>query len=504
LERGFQTVLDVVLHGTDSRYAIEQALFTLYPQLKLTYTDRACGGDSIQISLREGERYLTATAVLRKEGKRGLGRASAALDRLQTPLLRERGEQRLLRDAIYRAARHAGHSQMPWGAVTGVRPGKLMVPILESGRTGSQAETAFCRRYGADPLRAELCRETAESTRSARRLLQPQSVCLYIGIPFCPTRCAYCSFVSQSVEKNRELVPAFLDALARELDSIGEICRQLSLRVESVYLGGGTPTTLSAQQLEILLTRLHDDFDLQHCRELTVEAGRPDTITVDRLEALQKCGATRISVNPQTMSDAVLRAIGRRHTAEDIRHALALVRERTGFSVNMDLIAGLPEDTPDGFSLSLREVLTFRPENITVHTLSLKKGSRLIRQQGESLPDGKAVGGMLREAYRSLRDSGYRPYYLYRQKNMLGGFENTGWTLPGEENLYNICMMEELCSVLAAGGGGSTKLIAPGDGRNLRQINPKYPEEYIRNIADICEKKKNIKEFYNGIQSGRN
>jgi oxygen-independent coproporphyrinogen-3 oxidase len=495
--------LEVVLHGTDSRYAVEQALFTLYPRQKLQYIDAPSGEDFLRISLREGSRFLTASAVLQKDGNRGLGRASVSLDRLQTPLLRERWEHRLLRDAIYRAARHAGHPQMPWGAVTGVRPGKLMIPILESGLSGARADAAFQRRYSTAPLQAELCREAAEQTLAARRLLQPRSVCLYIGIPFCPTRCAYCSFVSQSVEKSMAMVPSFLDALLHELDVLGKLCRQLQLQIEAVYLGGGTPTTLSAEQLEVLLKHLHGNFDLRPCRELTVEAGRPDTITADRLDVLQAWGTTRISVNPQTMSDAVLHAIGRRHTAEDVRRALTLVRDRTDFSVNMDLIAGLPEDSPEGFLISLEEVLAFHPENITLHTLSLKKGSRLVRQDC-SLPDGDAVGRMLACAYDRLRKGGYHPYYLYRQKNMLGGFENTGWSVSRHESLYNICMMEELCSVLAAGGGASTKLVAPGDGRNIRQINPKYPAEYIRDIAEICEKKKIIKEFYHGIQSGRN
>ncbi|MBO5557070.1 MAG: radical SAM protein, partial [Oscillospiraceae bacterium] len=235
--------------------------------------------------------------------------------------------------------------------------------------------------------------------------------------------------------------------------------------------------------------------DLSALREYTVEAGRPDTITEEKLRTLRRHGVDRVSVNPQTMSDRVLSVIGRRHTAADIRTALEAVRRVGGFAVNMDLIAGLPGDSPEGFSRTLDQVLALGPENVTVHTLSLKKGSR-ITLEGTPLPDAEAVGRMLDEAGRRLREADYTPYYLYRQKFMSGGFENVGWTRPGFENLYNICIMEELCSILAMGGGGSTKLIRPGGGRNIRLMAPKYPEEYITGIEKTCADKETIRRFY--------
>ena len=254
-------------------------------------------------------------------------------------------------------------------------------------------------------------------------------------------------------------------------------------------------TTLSAQQLDTLCSALETEFDLSALREYTVEAGRPDTITVEKLETLRAHGIDRVSVNPQTMSDAVLEAIGRRHTAADIVDALDAVRKVGGFAVNMDLIAGLPADSVDGFRDTVDKVLALAPENITVHTLSLKKGSR-ITLEGASLPTGAEVSAMLDIAREKLTAAGYSPYYLYRQKFMSGGFENVGWTKKGYVNLYNICIMEELCSIIAMGGGGSTKLVKAGDERNIRVMEPKYPLEYINGIEKICADKAKITEFY--------
>jgi oxygen-independent coproporphyrinogen-3 oxidase len=408
---------------------------------------------------------------------------------------RERAEQRLIKNAMYRAALAAGHEKPAWGALTGVRPGKLFAPLLRRGLGEDEALRRFIEEYDVSPRRAALCLDTARHTLAAEASLGERDVCLYLGVPFCPTRCAYCSFVSQSVEKSMKLIPPFLDALEREIEATGEQARRLGLRPVAVYFGGGTPTTLSAPQLERLCARLEACFDLSAVREFTVEAGRPDTITEEKLRTLRAHGVDRVSVNPQTMSDRVLEAIGRKHTAADILRALEKVRAVGGFAVNMDLIAGLPGDDPEGFGSTLTQVLALAPENITIHTLSLKKGSRILTE-GAVLPAAAEVGKMLDFAEVALRAAGYGPYYLYRQKFMSGGFENVGWTLEGHENLYNICMMEELCSILAMGGGGSTKLIRRDGGRNLRFIAPKYPLEYIEGIGGVCAEKEKIAAFY--------
>ena len=292
-----------------------------------------------------------------------------------------------------------------------------------------------------------------------------------------------------------KLIEPFLSALEREIAATAEQVRALGLRPVSVYMGGGTPTTLSAEQLDRLCTVLEERFDLGHLTEYTVEAGRPDTITQEKLRVLRAHGVDRVSVNPQTMSDKVLENIGRRHTAADIVTALDKVRAVGGFAVNMDLIAGLPGDSVSGFRDTLEKVLTLSAENVTIHTLSLKKGSRITLDQ-TPLPTAREVAAMLDYASTRLTAAGYAPYYLYRQKFMSGGFENVGWQKGDTVNLYNICIMEELRSILAMGGGGSTKLIRPDGGRNIRLMAPKYPLEYVENIEKTCAEKEKISAFY--------
>ena len=318
--------------------------------------------------------------------------------------------------------------------------------------------------------------------------LEPNDISLYVGIPFCPTRCAYCSFVAQSVEKSFSLVEPYLEALFDEITAAGQLVRELGLNVKSFYMGGGTPTTLTADQMDRLLTKLEQNFDFGGLAELTIEAGRPDTIDEEKLRVLRAHNTTRVSINPQTMEDNVLAAIGR-HTADDIRRAMEQVRAANFPHVNMDLIAGLPEDTPEGFARSLDEVISMGADNITVHTLSLKKGSRIMLE-GSRIPGADEVAQMLDYADPTLRKHGFAPYYLYRQKYMSGSFENVGWTKPGGTGLYNIYIMEELHSILSLGAGGSTKMV--GGGQIRRAFNAKYPREYI----DRPEKRRaNLMDF---------
>ena len=470
-------------------------LLTLFPDERPEYPEGRPSGERIELRLSRGGQYATATCALHLGGRVWHGRAAAKLTLLRDELSTDRICQRLVKNALYRAALRAGHDRPAWGALTGVRPGKLMAPLLRQGLSEQEAVRHFVEEYDVSPERAALCLDTSRETLRAAGSLTARDVCLYVGIPFCPTRCAYCSFVSQSVEKSMALIEPFLEALFREIDAVAEQVRRQGLRVVSVYMGGGTPTTLNAAQLDALCAHLADHFDLSQTREYTVEAGRPDTITEEKLRVLRAHGVDRISVNPQTMRDAVLDAIGRRHTAADIVDALAMARSVGGFAVNMDLIAGLPADSAAGFAETLEQVLALAPENITVHTLSLKKGSR-ITEEGTALPSSEEVAAMLDLAGVRLRAAGYAPYYLYRQKFMSGGFENVGWAKPGTENLYNICIMEELCSILAMGAGGSTKLIRRDGGRNLRLMAPKYPKEYIASIEKTCSDKEQIGTFY--------
>ena len=481
--------MNLYLIGHDYRYAAEQMLLTLFPDERPVYPDGRPTGDRAELRLMSGAKVTTATCVLVYQGRTANGRTSVPNEELTDPNETDRRLQGAVKRAFYRAAMGIGLPHRPWGMLTGVRPGKLMTPLLAQGMGDVQAARYFERHYDVAPARAALVVRTAHATLRAMDSLGEKDVCLYVGIPFCPTRCAYCSFVSQSVEKSMALVPEFLQALAREIAATAEAVHRAGLRVVSLYIGGGTPTTLSARQLDALCTQLDAAFDLSALREFTVEAGRPDTITADKLHVLRAHRVDRISVNPQTLDDRVLETIGRRHTADDIRRAMEQVRAAGFPHINMDLIAGLPEDTPEGFARSLDEVISMGADNITVHTLSLKKGSRIMLE-GNRIPGADEVAQMLDYADPTLRKHGFAPYYLYRQKYMSGSFENVGWTKPGGTGLYNIYIMEELHSILSLGAGGSTKMV--GGGQIRRAFNAKYPREYI----DRPEKRRaNLMDF---------
>lgn len=476
-------------------FACEQSLLVLFPEERPEYPETRDTENAAYISLSEGNRWATAVTRLYRDGRRCLGTARIERCRLTDGPVRDRLLQRILRLSFYRAARRHTGRDLPWGALTGVRPGKLALRYLESGLDRPGTAAALERDFFVSPERAALCAEAGAHSLAVKGSLRPEDVCLYVGIPFCPTRCAYCSFVSVGVEKSAELIEPYLAALRREIAATGEIVRRLGLRPVALYIGGGTPTTLSAEQLSELMSALREAFDLSALREYTVEAGRPDTVTAEKLGVLRENGCGRVSVNPQTMSDGVLRAIGRRHTAEETVNAYRLARDAGFCSVNMDLIAGLPSDTREGFRETLSKVIKLDPENVTVHTLSLKKGTR-ITVEGTALPGEETVSGMLEDAEKALKNAGYRPYYLYRQKYISGGFENVGWCRPGTESLYNVCIMEELCTVLAMGAGGSTKLVNPRRGFIERLTEKKYPREFIDTADEAVLRRKEIEAFY--------
>ena len=485
------------LYYSGHRYAFacEESLLVLFPEERPEYPETPSKENAAYLSIREGEKWATAVVRLYRDGGRYTGEARVETRLLTDGAERDRLLQRLLRLSFYRAARRYTGKDLPWGALTGVRPGKIALRYLESGLGREGAAAAMSRDFFVSPGRAALCVRAAERSLAAKRSLDPRDVCLYVGIPFCPTRCAYCSFVSVGVEKTGKLIEPYLEALLREISATGETVRRLGLRPAALYIGGGTPTTLSPAQLEKLMAALRESFDLSALREYTVEAGRPDTVTAEKLRVLRENGCGRVSVNPQTMSDAVLSAIGRRHTAEETLRAYEEARNAGFESVNMDLIAGLPTDTREGFRDTLEKVLALGPENVTVHTLSLKKGTK-ITLEGTEIPGEETVSGMLEDAAAALEGAGYGPYYLYRQKYISGGFENVGWCRPGTESLYNICIMEELCTILAMGAGGSTKLINPLRGYIERITEKKYPREFIGTLEEAILRRRDVEEFY--------
>ncbi len=384
-----------------------------------------------------------------------------------------------------------------WGIVTGVRPSKLMATIInEVGE--EKAVARFIEKYLAKPNKAELAFTVAKMEEKIINSADGDSFSLYISIPYCPTRCSYCSFVSHSIsnEKARELIPEYVEKLCEELKATAELAKKNNLYLKSVYWGGGTPTTLTHEQLDVILTEIENDFDLSKCIEYTVEAGRPDTITKEKLDVLKKHNINRISINPQTFNNSVLKEIGRCHSAEETVEKYNLARE-TGFDViNMDLIAGLPTDTVEGFKNSVEKALSLNPENITVHTLSLKRSSTIVTEDEKDSLDASVTSDMVEYANLRLTESGYKPYYMYRQSKSLGNLENVGWCKENKECYYNVYMMSECQTVLSVGAGSVTKLKEPNGAQIERIFNFKFPFEYVSRFSELIERKNRINTFF--------
>lgn len=379
-----------------------------------------------------------------------------------------------------------------WGMLTGVRPVRLVHDMRRAGKAPEEIESFFRDKYFADGEKYKLAVRTADNQAPVLALNTPRSYSLYISIPFCPSRCSYCSFVSRTTAESGSLIEPYVQALCRELAEISALARRNRLRLETIYIGGGTPTAVSAAQLRTLMQAVRDNFDVPAVREYTVEAGRPDCTTPEKLAVIKEYGATRISINPQTLSDEVLAAIGRRHTAQDVLDCFAQARRLGHGNINMDLIAGLPLDTPARFAQTLQGVLALAPENITVHTLTLKRASNLVI---EHAPNAYGDVARMLDSCALLGENGYEPYYLYRQKGTLQNLENTGYTRPGYAGLYNVFIMEEVHTILSAGAGGSTKLVGP-DGHIRRIFNHKYPLEYIERFDVVQARKQGVDDFY--------
>ncbi len=484
------------LIGHTYQYAAEQIMMVLFPGEKPQYG--ICGRNEDNcavVRLSVGDTWVTATTRLNRDGKRALGASRAKTAQLDADAFsRDRLCQRIVKLSFFKAAVAITGENPPWGAMTGIRPARLVTQMLEAGKTEAEAMKAMREEFFVSKERAQLCLSTARASMKAEKELRRDEISLYVGIPFCPTRCSYCSFVSASVQKTFAMIDPYLDALCEEVALMGPSVEKLGLRIKSLYMGGGTPTTLSAEQMDRLMCALEQAFDLRHLAEYTVEGGRPDTLNAEKLRVLKEHGVSRISINPQTMEDHVLQAIGRRHSAADVLRAMELAKQSGIPHINMDLIAGLPEDTPAGFRRTLDTCLALAPDNITVHTLALKKGSRIMLD-GLKIPDAADVGEMLDYANAQLSAAGYVPYYLYRQKYMSGNFENVGWSKPGGEGLYNIYIMEELHTILSLGAGGSTKMVDPRVGRIERYYNCKFAKEYMEHPEKIQGDREKFEEF---------
>ena len=480
--------MKLYLRNHAERYPVEQLQMQLFANEPSEFVTAPFEGDGTVSSLSTGAKYLTATARVTWHGKTGF-----AMRRIPLSQADVRRTRRILQQSYYLAAVKVLGTVPPWGALSGVRPTKLSTKCMMEGGTEQDAARLLEQTYFVTPARSRLCVDASRHTLEAAKLLEPGDLSVYIGIPFCPTRCSYCSFVSESIERFGAFLPPYLDALHREIEYTGALLAKSGYHIRSLYMGGGTPTTLSSAQMKALLARINESFDLTRCLEFTVEGGRPDTLDEEKLQVIFDGGATRISINPQTMADDVLENVGRRHTSAQTVHAFKLARAVGFQDINMDLIAGLPGDTPEKFADSLSRVLALGPSNVTVHTLALKKGANLFQNRA-ALASNEDVAQMLRGAEEALRAAQFEPYYLYRQKYMSGSFENTGWCRPGFTGWYNIYMMEELHTILSLGGGGMNKINLPA-GQLERFHNPKSPQDYIARIDTILQQKDEIFEI---------
>lgn len=468
--------MNLTLIGHEDRYAVEQLQMALFPENP--------EGSAVS-ALSRGKTWLTATAKITLNGK-----TVSAARRLKADEETVRLRRRILQQSYYLAAIQLLDRKPAWGALAGVRPTKITTKHLLEGGTHASADRLMRDVYYVTPERRQLAVDCSESTVKAVSRMEPDDLSVYVGIPFCPTRCSYCSFVSRTVGKKTELLDAYLAALEREIQVTARLMKESGKHLLTLYIGGGTPSILSTPQMIHLLDTLRESFDFSRCIEFTVEGGRPDTLDLEKLRAIREHGADRMSINPQTMEDSVLRACGRPHTGADVIRAYHQAEEAGFTAINMDLIAGLPTDNFDGFRRSLDAVAALNPANITVHTLALKKGADLFEKR-EGLSTAEEVSRMVDYSGAALRNLSYKPYYLYRQKYMSGSFENVGWSREGLDCLYNIYMMEELHTIVSLGGGGMNKVNLP-DGTLQRFHNPKFPEQYIEMIDSVCRQKEEL------------
>ena len=402
----------------------------------------------------------------------------------------------LLATLLYNCLTEICSRKLPWGLLTGVRPIKLLRKLSDN-EGFDKAEEYMRNTLLVSDEKLSLAKTTEANERKILELSRKDSFSLYISIPFCPTRCNYCSFVSQSVEKAKHLIKPYVDILIEEIKETAQIAKDLKLRLETVYIGGGTPTTLDEVSLYRIVSTVTEYFDTSCLREFTVEAGRPDTITEAKLRSIAMY-ADRLSINPQTLNDFVLENIGRRHTTEEFYKAFDMARKLGFKHINTDLIAGLQGDTVDSFRNTIDGITALSPESVTIHTLSMKRSSFITAENKLITEDDNTdVAKMLSYGYEKLSEHGLRPYYLYRQSKMVGNLENTGWAKEGFDGLYNVYIMDETHTILACGAGAVTKLKAYDSDLLERIFNFKYPYEYIDRYSELSARKQGIYEFYN-------
>ncbi|HRU96026.1 MAG TPA: coproporphyrinogen dehydrogenase HemZ [Ruminococcus sp.] len=490
--------MPVVLLGNSFKYEVEATLKLFFSTSRFSFSDN--------LSDAKGESYVIAemsafsgdkvklSAVVCLEG-------SPEKDEITLPAVSDKNtcEHELCRLIYHILSRKTGIVP-PWGLMTGIRPVKKVIELMRQELGRDEIQRIMTEKYEISPDKLELACATAENQLPLLDRIDTSAVSLYVSIPFCPTRCSYCSFVSHSMDSAIKLMPEYVASLCREIEYTGEMVRETGTKIDTIYFGGGTPTSISAEDLRTIMECVQRSFDLNNVREYSVEAGRPDTITEEKLKVIKEYGADRISVNPQTLNDDVLKVIGRRHSGEDAVKAFELAR-KVGFkNINTDLIAGLPTESLESFCNTLDRIIALSPESITIHTLTIKRSATLF-SEGYNV-DHEPAADMVRYSVDSLMKNDYLPYYMYRQKNTVDNLENVGYAKKGFESLYNIFIMDETQTILGVGCAASTKLVYP-NGKITRIHNHKYPYEYIRRFDELLTKKNEAAECLR-ILSGSN
>ena len=483
--------MPVVLIGNSFKYEVESTLKLFFSISRFAFSDNIedAVGDNYVVAGKDGVR-LYADVML--DGELTHSEKSFA-DDTQDPVF----EHELCRLIFHLLIERTGIIP-PWGLMTGIRPVKRVIDLMNRGLIKDEIFAQLTEKYEINRDKLELAYATAVNQQPILEKINTKAVSLYVSIPFCPTRCSYCSFVSHSMDSAIKLMPQYVDALCRELEITGRLVKETGTKIDTIYFGGGTPTSITADELRTIMECVAKNFDLDSVREYSVEAGRPDTITEEKLCVIKELGAERISVNPQTLNDDVLKVIGRKHTGEDFLRSYELARKVGFTNINTDLIAGLPTESADSFRNTLDRIIDLDPESITVHTLTLKRASTLFANRKDYAYN--PASEMVDYSIKKLMDNGYLPYYMYRQKNTLDNLENVGYAKKGFESWYNIFIMDETQTILGTGCAASTKLVYEG-GRIERIHNYKFPYEYINRFDQLMEKKKETEECLKRIST---
>lgn len=489
--------MPVILIGNSFKYEVEATCKLFFSTARFSFSDNA--GDT------SGDSFIIAGSEQREDGIKlytdiKLNGGNTTHEEKLLPGIPDKStaEHELCRLIYHVLSRKTGIVP-PWGLMTGIRPVKKVTELIQQGLSRSEIEKKLTERYELSADKFDLAYRTAENQLPLLERIDSSAVSLYVSIPFCPTRCSYCSFVSHSMDSAVKLMPEYVSALCRELELTARIVRETGTKIDTIYFGGGTPTSISAEDIRTIMECVKREFDITSIREYSFEAGRPDTITEEKLRVIKELGATRISVNPQTLNDDVLRVIGRKHSGEDAVRAFQTAR-RLGFdNINTDLIAGLPTESAESFRNTLDRMIELDPESITVHTLTIKRSAALFAD-GQNRSSADPAAEMVDYSIKALTDAGYLPYYMYRQKNTVDNLENVGYAKKGYESCYNIFIMDETQTILGAGCAASTKLVYP-DGKIERIHNYKYPYEYINRFGQLMEKKKEITECLKKINA---